>query len=482
MSDFFSDGLARNFVAGEWREGDGGARLAVEDPGTGEVLLDCALAGESSLAVALEAARACHERGDLARIDPLDRAALMRRIAAEIRALTASGGRWLCRESGKRLIDAEDEFEEAARYFEYYGGLADKIEGKSIPLGPDTIDFTTYEPHGVSAQIVPWNFPVSLAARSLAPALAAGNCVIVKSPELDPLALSLIGHALERAGLPRGAVSILNGIGAELGARLVASAAIDQIVFTGSVPTGQAVLRAAAETVRPALVELGGKSAGIVFSDADGDGVSASIRSGIFYNAGQVCSAMSRLLVERSRYAEMVERAVAVAEGLTVGHGLENCDHTPLISALQLDRIETSVSRAGQLRAKVATGGRRLDRPGHFLAPTILADVDPASPIAREELFGPVLCIIPFDSAEEAVSIANSTEFGLVGGVFTRDLERAHRTAQRLRCGQVFVNRWFAGGIQTPFGGVGKSGFGREKGVEGLYNYVWTKNIAISLG
>ena len=219
MSDFIGDGLVRNFIAGAWAEGDDGRRIAVEDPGNEEQVADCALAGEASLARALSAARASFERGELAAMKPTARATLMRRIADEIRVLADEGAEILCRESGKTLAAAQEEFEEAAQYFEYYGGVADKIEGKSIPLGPDYVDYTVFEPYGVSAQIVPWNFPVSLAARSLAPALAAGNSVIVKSPELDPLALAMLGLACARAEVPPGAVSILCGVGAAPPAR-----------------------------------------------------------------------------------------------------------------------------------------------------------------------------------------------------------------------------------------------------------------------
>ncbi|WP_394199611.1 aldehyde dehydrogenase family protein [Litoreibacter albidus] len=481
MSGFIADGLARNFIAGAWVEGDGGDVIAVEDPGTGQHMADAAQAGEASVAKALEAARASFDRGDLADMQPSDRGRLMLRVAVEIRNLADEGANLLCRESGKTLEAAHDEFEEAAQYFEYYGGVADKIEGKSIPLGPDYADYTVFEPFGVSAQIVPWNFPVSIAARSLAPSMAAGNSTIIKSPELDPIGLAMLGTALERADVPAGAVSILNGIGADIGAKLVASSEIDQIVFTGSVPTGQAILRAAADPVTPSLMELGGKSAAVVFEDADLDTFIASLQSGIFYNAGQVCSAMARVLVHRSIYDEAVERAAALANGLSVGHGLENPDHTPVISALQLSRIEELTSTARQSGARIAAGGTRLERQGYFMAPTILADVDPASRVAQEEIFGPVTCMTPFDTEAEAIALANGTEFGLVAGIFTRDLARSHRVACKLRAGQVFVNEWFAGGIATPFGGVGKSGFGREKGLEALYNYVRTKNIAISL-
>ncbi|MBO9403425.1 aldehyde dehydrogenase family protein [Shimia sp. R9_3] len=481
MNDFANDGLARNFLAGSWAEGDSGAVVSIEDPGLEEHLVDCAQAGEDSLSRAVDAARVSFDRGDLADMNPHARGQLMQRIALEIRAIADEGANLLCRESGKSLSAAHDEFEEAAQYFEYYGGMADKIEGKSIPLGPDYADYTEFEPFGVSAQIVPWNFPVSIAARSLAPSMAAGNSTIIKSPELDPVALAMLGLALERADVPAGSVSILNGIGADLGARLVASSEVDQIVFTGSVPTGQAILRAAADTVTPALMELGGKSAAVVFEDANLDTVISSLQNGIFYNAGQVCSAMARVLVHRSIYEDAVERAAALANGLSIGHGLDDPDHTPVVSALQLSRVEELASTARHDGVRVASGGARLDRRGYFMAPTILADVDPASRVAQEEIFGPVACFTPFDTEAEAVALANGTEFGLVAGIFTRDLARSHRVARKLRAGQVFVNEWFAGGISTPFGGVGKSGFGREKGLEALFNYVRTKNIAISL-
>lgn len=481
MSDFIKDGLARNYLAGAWVEGDDGASIAVEDPGNQQHVADCAKAGEATLAKALDAARASFDRGDLADMNPSARGRLMIRIAQEIRAIAPEGAQLLCRESGKALSAAHDEFEEAAQYFEYYGGVADKIEGKSIPLGPDYVDYTVFEPYGVSAQIVPWNFPVSIAARSLAPSMAAGNATIVKSPELDPIALALLGTALERAEVPAGAVSILNGIGADLGARLAASSEVDQIVFTGSVATGQHILRSAADNVVPSLMELGGKSAAVAFEDADLETLISSLKSGIFYNAGQVCSAMARVLVHRSIYDQAVERAAELANGLRVGHGLDEPEHTPLVSAQQLERVEALTSTARQDGARVAAGGARLDRAGYFMAPTILADVDPASRVAQEEIFGPVTCFTPFDTEAEAIAMANGTEFGLVAGIFTRDLTRAHRVARKLRAGQVFVNEWFAGGISTPFGGVGKSGFGREKGLEALYNYVRTKNIAISL-
>ncbi|MDZ7748008.1 MAG: aldehyde dehydrogenase family protein [Halofilum sp. (in: g-proteobacteria)] len=472
--------LWQSFIGGRWVEAR--RRLPVEDPGTGETVAEVALADADDVDTAVRAAARCHRARALTAPRPERRLELMLRIAAEIRALTDRGADLLCRESGKALDDARHEFEEAARYFEYYGGMADKIEGRSIPLGDGYVDWTVREPLGVSAQVVPWNFPVALAARSLAAALATGNAVVIKTPELAPLAATLLGVACERAGAPEGAVNILTGYGDEAGAALVAHPQVNQIVFTGSVPTGRSILHAAAERVVPCVMELGGKSAGIVFDDAELDTVLASIRSGIFFNAGQVCSALARVLVHESVHDELVERAVALAEGLRVGHGLENPDLTPLISAAQRERVERLCRAGVDAGATAATGGQRIDRPGHFMQPTVFTGVRPDMEIAREEIFGPALALMKFRTAEEAIELANGTDYGLVAGVFTRDLDRALHTSRQLVAGQVYVNEWFAGGVETPFGGMQRSGYGREKGLEALDNYLQTKNIAVRIG
>ncbi len=467
-----------NYIDGDWC--DSNTNLTVNNPGTGEPLATIAQAGIADAERAIRAARGCADSRALSKVRPAERVRWLLAIADEIRAIAEEGAWVLCQENGKSLSDARDEFLEAARYFEYYAGMADKIEGTSIPLGDGYMDFTVYDPMGVSVQIVPWNFPVSICARSLAPALAAGNAVIVKSPELSPLGICVLINAVNRAGLPRGAVNLLCGRGREIGAHLTAHQAVDQIVFTGSVPTGQSILRASAERAIPSVMELGGKSAALVFADADRAQLLASVKSGIFFNAGQVCSAMSRLLVQREIYEEVVESVVQLAEGLKVGVGQDDAELTPVISAGQLDSIQTLCQRAIAEGAVVATGGEAFsDRTGHFMRPTVFRDVSPQMCIAQEEVFGPVLAIIPFDTEEQALEIANGTDFGLVAGVFTQDLSRAMRCSRQLRAGQVFVNEWFAGGIETPFGGVGLSGFGREKGQEALYSYVRTKNVAI---
>lgn len=468
----------KNFIAGQWV--DSSATLAIENPATGETFATIASASLDDVEAAVRAARQCVNQGLLSQCRPAERTALLLRIATEIRAIAEQGAELAVLENGKRLVDAQDELAEAARYFEYYAGMADKIEGSSIPLGADYVDYTVYEPQGISVQIVPWNFPVSICARSLAPALAAGNAVIVKSPELTPLAITWLATACQRAGLPEGALSVLCGDGPTIGGALVAHADINQIVFTGSVPTGRSILRAAAERAVPSVMELGGKSAAVVFADADMEQLIESVYWGIFFNAGQVCSAMSRLLVERSVYDQVVQRVTELAAGLTIGAGMDNADLTPLASAAQQQQVLRRCNQAVEQGAKLQTGGAvPTSMAGYFFQPTVFSDVGAEMDLFQQEVFGPVIAITPFDSEQQAWELANGTDYGLVAGIFSNDLNRCLRGTQALQAGQVFVNEWYAGGIETPFGGTGLSGFGREKGQEALYSYVRSKNIAM---
>lgn len=425
-------------------------------------------------------ARHCVSQGLLTDIRPAQRLTWMLKAAEEIRKITEEAALVLCSENGKNLDTARDEFIEAARYFEYYAGIADKIEGISVPLGKDYINFTQYEPMGISVQIVPWNFPVSICARSLAPALAAGNAVVVKSPEISPIAMTLLFKAIEKAGFPQGAVNLLCGKGSEVGSHLVKHSETNQIVFTGSVPTGQRILRDAAERATPSVMELGGKSAAIALADVDLDTLLSSVKVGIFYNSGQVCSAMSRLLVHRSRYDEVKNAVVDLAQSLSIGVGEDNSDLTPVVSKSQQQQILKMIESAREEGACILTGGSAPDLDGYFVSPTIIEASHEMS-ITQQEVFGPVLVIMPFDEEEQAIEMANGTEFGLVAGVFGEGLSQTLRVANKLVAGQIFINEWFAGGVETPFGGVGLSGFGREKGQEAIYSYVQTRNIGIRL-
>ena len=474
----------QNYVDGEWVDG-GAGRLDVVNPGTGEVLAAQALADEADVDRAVAAAKRVHESGVLPAMRPVERGRLVQAMGRYLLEHADELARLLTLEQGKPLWEAHKEIQGAARYFEYYGNQAETVEGRSIPLGQGYFDFTHYEPYGVSAQIIPWNYPLEMTARSLSAGLATGNACVIKTPELTPLSNYIFAEAAEAVGLPKGAVNILCGWGHQAGAALSGHRHVNQIVFTGSVKTGIAIATAAAANVVPCVLELGGKSAAIVHDDADLEAFENDIRWGIYFNSGQVCSAMSRVIVHESRHDELIGRAEAVAKSLSVGPGIDRGEAGltmgAMVSEAQRDRAAGMVSDAERQGARVVTGGRKMNIPGAFLEPTVMADVRPEMTIAQEEVYGPVLSVLPFKDEEDAYAIANGTEYGLVGGVFTRDLDRATRAAQKIRAGQVFVNEWFAGGVETPFGGYGKSGYGREKGREALWNYVQTKNVAISI-
>ena len=474
----------QNYIDGTWVDG-GAGWIDVFNPGTGEKLAEQALADVADVDRAVMAAQRVHLSGALADLRPVERGRMVQAMGHYLIEHIDEIAQVLTLEQGKPLWEARIEVEGAARYFEYYGNQAETVEGRSIPLGKGYFDFTTYEPFGVSAQIIPWNYPIEMTARSMSAALATGNSCVIKTPELTPLSNAWLAHAAEAIGLPKGAVNILCGLGGEAGAALSAHPHVNQIVFTGSVPTGVAIATAAAKNVVPCVLELGGKSAAIVHDDADLDAFENDVRWGIYFNAGQVCSAMSRVIAHDSIHDELIERMVGVAQSLTVRPGMDQPEFGPTMGAMvsegQRDRAADMVGAAQGEGAHVATGGRKMNIPGAFLEPTIVSNVTPDMAIANEEVFGPVLSVLKFSSDEDAISIANGTPYGLVSGVFTRDLDRATTAAQRLRAGQVFVNEWYAGGVETPFGGYGKSGYGREKGREALWNYVQTKNVAIKL-
>ncbi|MEM9279748.1 MAG: aldehyde dehydrogenase family protein [Pseudomonadota bacterium] len=474
----------QNYIDGEFVDG-GAGRIDVDDPGTGEKLAEQAIADAADVDRAVQAAKQVHQSGALADLRPVERGRMVQAMGQYLLDHIDEIVPVLTLESGKPLWEARVEIEGAARYFEYYGNQAETVEGRSIPLGSSYFDFTTYEPYGVSAQIIPWNYPLEMTARSLSAALATGNTCVIKTPELDPLTNYWFAKAAEAAGLPKGAVNILCGYGHEAGAALSGHVDVNQIVFTGSVPTGIAIATAAARNVVPCVLELGGKSAAIVHDDADVDSLMSDVRWGIYFNAGQVCSAMSRMIVHESIHDQVVDRIVSVAEGLSVGPGIDRPEFGPnmgaMVSLSQRDRAADMCAAAQKEGATAATGGRKTNQPGFFLEPTVFTDVTPDMTIAREEVFGPVLSVMKFSSDDEAINIANNSPYGLVGGVFTSDIDRATRAASKIRAGQIFVNEWYAGGVETPFGGYGKSGYGREKGREALWNYVQTKNVAIRL-
>ena len=471
----------QNYINGKFVAG-GAGRIEVTNPANGQTVGEQALADAVDVDKAVAAAKALHVSGKFSALRPVERGRMVQKMGQYLLQHKDKLAELLSLEQGKPLWESHIEIEGAARYFEYYGNQAETVEGRSIPLGQGYFDFTIYEPFGVSAQIIPWNYPIEMTARSLSAALATGNACVIKSPELTPLTHYIFAEAAEAAGLPEGAVNILCGLGRDAGAALAAHRDVNQIVFTGSVATGVAIASAAAKNVVPCVLELGGKSAAIVHDDADLQAFESDLRWGIFFNAGQVCSAMSRVIVHSSRKAELLDRAAAVATSLHLDEGVNlpefGNNMGAMVSDAQRDRAEAMVATAVADDAELVCGGRRPNRPGAFLEPTVIS-CQPDNAIAQQEVFGPVLSVLSFETDDEAVAIANATDYGLVAGVFTQDLNRATKAAADLRAGQVFVNEWYAGGVETPFGGYGKSGYGREKGREALWNYVQTKNIAI---
>jgi aldehyde dehydrogenase (NAD+)/betaine-aldehyde dehydrogenase len=470
----------QHVIGGEQRPAVSGKRMTTADPGTGLIFADVAAGGAEDVDAAVRAARAALPSWQS--LAPAERGRILYRIAELVRENAPRLAVVESLDSGKRLAEALGDVASAARAFEYYAGACDKLQGETIPLGRDHLAYTHHEPVGVAAHIVPWNYPLSTLVRGIAPALACGCSIVAKPAEQTPLTALILAELLLRAGVPDGVCNVVTGTGADAGAPLVTHPGIDHITFTGSVATGIRVMAAAAPNVTRLTLELGGKSPVLVFADADIESAVEGIVGAILENAGQICSAGSRLVVERTIYAELVERLAARMNKLVLGHGLRRPDIGPVNSPEQLARIEAHVEGARARGRRIVVGGRRAIDPatgsGWFFQPTIIDDLPPDEPVVQQEIFGPVLCVQMFEQTEEAIALANGTEFALVAGIYTSDFSRAHRLAREIDAGQVYINEYFAGGIETPFGGNKRSGFGREKGLEALRSYTRVKCVA----
>lgn len=470
------------FINGAWVDSQSGQRFPTVNPATEDVITDVPRGNGSDVDAAVRAADAAM-RGPWSELAPAERGRLILRLAQAVHEHSQELGELETLDNGKPLRDGVGDMEGVVATLEFNAGAADKLQGDTIALPKQYVDFTWLEPLGVTGHIIPWNFPLGMAARSIAPALTAGCTVVLKPAEQTPLTALRFAELAQQVGFPDGVINVVTGYGPEAGAALAEHPLVRGITFTGSVETGKLVMRAAAATVKPVVLELGGKNALIVFDDADLDKALDDVMEGIFHNCGQVCSSISRLVLQRDIHDQFTERLRARVQGLSVGPGMLNCDLGPLVSEEQYSRVHRFLALGKQNGAKLVQGGGRpaTYAKGYFVEPTIFDQVDPASRIAQEEIFGPVVAIFPFQTEEQALQIANGVPYGLSSGVHTQNITRALRMARKLRTGSVWVNEWYIGGVQAPTGGYKESGFGRERGLAGIMNYVQIKNVGIRI-
>jgi aldehyde dehydrogenase (NAD+) len=473
-------------IGGRWRACSSGRTLALANPSDGSELARIARGEAADIDAAVQAAQAAlddRRAGAWGMLSATERGRILMKMSALVLEQADALARLEALDVGKPLKQGRADAVALARYLEFYGGAADKVMGETIPFAHGYAALTWREPHGVTAHIVPWNYPMQIIGRSVGAALAMGNACVLKPAEEACLTALAFAHIAQQAGLPDGALNVVPGLGEEAGAALSVHPGVRHISFTGSVAVGRLIQIAAARNAVPVTLELGGKSPQIVFADADLDAALPFLVNAGIQNAGQTCSAASRILVQRPVYDAVRARMAERYRALRVGPALADPDVGPVISARQREIVQgylDLVREGGVQVAAQASLAADLPAGGYWVAPTLLAELDATHRLAQEEIFGPAQALIAFDDEEQAVAIANGTPYGLVAGVWTRDGSRALRMARRLQCGQVFVNNYGAGGgIELPFGGVKHSGHGREKGFEALYGFSTLKTVAI---
>jgi aldehyde dehydrogenase (NAD+) len=470
-----------SFIDGKWVTDPDSYELSVEDPAD---VVELARVDEADAALVDRAVQSAHHayREVWRKTAPLERGRTLFALAAALRKNAEDIAHLETLDTGKPLSQARSDVETSARYFEYYAGMADKVRGHTLPQPDGMFAYTLREPYGVIAHITPWNSPLSQMSRGVAPSLAMGNTVVVKPSEITPLSSLVVARLFVEAGLPAGVCNVVPGRGSVTGAALVSHPLTRHISFTGSVATGSVILKAASENIVACNLELGGKSPTIVLADADIRAAAHAGASAVIRNSGQSCFATTRLLVHSSIHDRFVELVAEKVRKLSVGHGLDDPDLGPLASAEQLEKVQGFVEGAREDGAIVVEGGEPYaELPGHFLTPVVLDQVRAGMRVAREEVFGPVQSIMVYDDVDEAIAIANDSVYGLAAGIFTRDVSAAHRIAAELEAGQVQVNGYPLGGVDTPFGGYKQSGLGREKGIDALDYYTQLKTVIMKL-